>query len=369
MKAVIVKETGKADLVDIKEQSMRPDYVKVKTVAVAVNPTDFHHAAGAGLVGGILGCDVSGIVEEVGKDCKTEVKKGDAVYGVCHCANHNNAEDGAFAEFAMVKDGHLAKIPAGVSFEEAATLGVGVTTVGQTLYMTLKLPLPTEPAKTPITILIYGGSTATGTLAIQYAKLSGLTVVTTASPKSFDLVKSRGADVVFDYHDADCAEKIRAYTHNALHYVLDTISTESSFKICADALPKESTEELKLAALLPLTAWPRDDVNAQSVLAYTTFGEAFTKFGMDFPPIKEHFEFGEMFWKLNAKLLAEGKIKPHPVSVQAGGLQGVPAGIREMATGSVSGSKLVYRVAETTEDASAQPDTETVLRGPTLSNW
>ncbi|KAL9100015.1 MAG: hypothetical protein Q9187_009415, partial [Circinaria calcarea] len=80
-------------------------------------------------------------------------------------------EDGAFAEFAMVKDGHLAKIPDGMSFEDTASLGVGVTTVGQSLYLAMKLPLPTEPAKTPFPILIYGGSTATGTLAIQYAKL------------------------------------------------------------------------------------------------------------------------------------------------------------------------------------------------------
>jgi len=71
----------------------------------------------------------------------------------------------------MVKDGHAAKTPNGMSFEDTATLGVGVTTVGQALYMTLKLPLPTEPAKTSFPILIYGGSTATGTLAIQYAKL------------------------------------------------------------------------------------------------------------------------------------------------------------------------------------------------------
>ena len=71
----------------------------------------------------------------------------------------------------MVRDGHLARIPDFLTFEGAATLGVGVTTVGQALYMTLKLPLPTEPAKTPFPVLIYGGSTATGTLAIQYAKL------------------------------------------------------------------------------------------------------------------------------------------------------------------------------------------------------
>lgn len=39
MKAVIIKETGKAELADVKEQSMRPKYIKVKTVAVALNPS------------------------------------------------------------------------------------------------------------------------------------------------------------------------------------------------------------------------------------------------------------------------------------------------------------------------------------------
>ena len=71
----------------------------------------------------------------------------------------------------MVRDGHLARIPDGISFKEAASLGTGLTSVRQTLYMILKLPLLTEPNKIPFPILIYGGSSAIGTLAIQYAKL------------------------------------------------------------------------------------------------------------------------------------------------------------------------------------------------------
>ncbi|KAJ4348856.1 uncharacterized protein N0V89_010235 [Didymosphaeria variabile] len=324
MKAVIIKEHGVPALADIKEQTIRPDYIKVKTVALALNPTDLHHTTGAGRVGGIIGCDLSGIVEEVGEECKSDVKKGEHIYGVCHGAN---LEDGAFAEYALVRDGHLARIPENMSFEETATLGVGITTVGQSLYMTMKLPLPGEESTEDAPFfLVYGGSSATGTLAIQYAKLSGCKVVTTASPENFELVKSRGADAVFDYHDPECARLIKEYTNGELYYVLDCISTESSYKIVGDALPETPQKPVQVVTLLPTDAWPRKDVTPIAILAYTSFGKAFTKFGIDFPEIRPHFEYGVMFWKVSHKLLAEGKIKPHPVALRKGGLAGIPGG-------------------------------------------
>lgn len=66
---------------------LQPDYIKVKTVALAVNSTDFDRVAGVERIGGILGCELSGIMEEVGKECKSDVTRGDAVYGVSYGAN------------------------------------------------------------------------------------------------------------------------------------------------------------------------------------------------------------------------------------------------------------------------------------------
>jgi NADPH:quinone reductase-like Zn-dependent oxidoreductase len=68
-----------------------------------------------------------------------------------------------------------------------------LSSVGQSLYQTLKLPLPGQTPWDKTPLLIYGGSTATGALAIQYAKLSGATVIATCSPHSFAYVKSLGA--------------------------------------------------------------------------------------------------------------------------------------------------------------------------------
>ncbi|KAJ4337891.1 hypothetical protein N0V95_008205 [Ascochyta clinopodiicola] len=353
MKAVVVKEAVGAALADIKEQTPRPDYIKVKTVAVAINPTDVYQAAGCGRDGAILGCDLSGIVEEVGEKCKSSVKKGDHVYGISHGANLSSEDDGAFAEYAWVRDGHIAKIPENLSFVETATLGVGITTIGQSLYMTMKLPLPDEqPLEGAPFFLVYGGSSATGTLAIQFAKLIGCTVITTASPNNFELVKSRGADAVFDYHDPECARLIKEYTKDKLRYVLDCVSTESSYGLIAQALPESPEKPVQVVTLLPAHSWPRKDITATHVLAYTTFGKPFTKFGIDFPAIPPHFEFGVMFWELSHKLLAEGKVKPHPVALRKGGLAGIPEGLAEHAEGKVRAVKLVYNVVETDEAAS-----------------
>ena len=71
----------------------------------------------------------------------------------------------------MVRDIAALHVPDGVSDEEAATLGVGITTIGQGLYQSLELPLPDSPSKDGTTVLVYGGSTATGLMAIQFAKL------------------------------------------------------------------------------------------------------------------------------------------------------------------------------------------------------
>ena len=118
-------------------------------------------------------------------------------------------------------------IPGGWSFEEAAQLGVPPFTALQTLHQTLELPSPFEARSTADpqrSILIWGGASAVGQYAIQFAKLGGLRVLTTASPKNFDLVRGLGADEVFDYHDEGVVEKIREATGNALDIAIDTIS-------------------------------------------------------------------------------------------------------------------------------------------------
>lgn len=285
-RAIQIQAPKEATLVnDAPVPVLRPDYIQVKTVAVALNPTDWKHIDFRASKGAINGCDYAGIVEAIGSEVQNGLKVGDRVAGFIHGSNESNHDDGAFAEHVVAKSQLSTKIPDNLSFEAASTLGCGITTVAQALYQSLELPWPTQPSATPFPILIYGGSTATGTLAIQFAKLSGLTVVATSSPRNFDLLKQYGADHVFDYKSPTVGQDIRKITNDNLKHVMDCIAFDSTAAICADAI---SSKGGRYSSLLPISEFPRKDVTNASTLAYTGFGETFVKGGKEFPAKLDH---------------------------------------------------------------------------------
>ncbi|RAK95483.1 zinc-binding alcohol dehydrogenase family protein [Aspergillus ibericus CBS 121593] len=315
------------------------DCLLVKTVSVALNPTDWK-SADRGPPGLTIGNDYSGIVEEVGKGVKKQFRKGDRVCGWVQGCKLNNPESGAFAEYCIPKADLQIVIPERLSFQEAATLGLGTITVGQGLYQSLKLAPPDAPLTKPELLLVYGGSTATGTLAIQYAKLSGYTVLTTCSKQNFDLVKSLGADAAFDYKDPNAIQAVKDYAQDQLKLVFDTVG---GAEFCEQVI---SSQGGHYSAIVH-AAVDRDDVKNSFTLGYTAFGEDFDFGGGVIPAKPEDREFAAEFMSKAATLLADGKIKPHPAKVGAGGLQGVLEGLQAMKDGKVSGQKLVYNVAET----------------------
>lgn len=210
-KAIIMTDLNHAKLIANRPiPAMRRGYMLVRTIAVAVNPTDWKHIQFQNTLGGLVGCDYAGIVEEVACErASKRFERGDRVAGFVHGANAVAADAVAFAEFILAKANLQMRSPDNISFEDAATIGVGVTSVGQGLYQALELPIP-KPLATPPPassstsaplVLIYGGSTASGALGIQYARISGYTVLTTCSPHNFDAVKALGAAAAFEYGD------------------------------------------------------------------------------------------------------------------------------------------------------------------------
>lgn len=172
----LVWDGAQATVVDSRPlPTLRDDYLLIKTAAVALNPTDVKAVAqGRAALNGLLGNDFAGTILEVGPKVTKGFRPGDRVCGCTFGANAGNAEDGSFAEVIVAKGDTCIRIPDGVSFEDAATIPVSAITVGQGLNaMGLRLPdgLDQNTCQERPFILVYGGSSSTGTLAIQYACL------------------------------------------------------------------------------------------------------------------------------------------------------------------------------------------------------
>ncbi|KAI0193075.1 chaperonin 10-like protein [Xylaria flabelliformis] len=343
-KALVLVEKGKVAIEEVPLPKLRDDYVLVKVNAVGINPTDWKHIDfGIANAGSRIGCDYAGIVEAVGSRVTKPFNKGDRISGVVHGGDQTQHENGAFANHIVAKGDIQIKTPDNISDEEAATLGISISTVGQGLYRTLGLPLPVEATQGVQYILIYGGSTATGIFGIQFARLSGLKVVTTASPHNFEYLKSLGADAAFDYKSPTVADDIRKYTNNTLKLAWDC--TGFGGPIVAGSL---SSEGGKYASIMPVRKEEVLAVNPNVdgpyvTLMYSIFGERVIK-GDEIPANHEEFEFAKTFWEISRQLLEQGKLKSPRTVVNKGGygLKGILKGLDELRANNVSGEKLVY---------------------------
>ena len=195
MKALRIHEYGGVDVLRY-EDAPRPapgeSDLLVRVHAAGVNPADAWMRAGklSSFVKNrmplILGWDVSGVVEQVGKKV-TRFKVGDAVF-----ACMNLTIDGADAEYAIVPESYAAAKPAKLTHVQAAAIPLAATTAWQALVDNAKL----EKGQT---ILIHGGAGGVGHFAIQIAKSRGAKVIATGSTKNQAFLRELGADIAIDY--------------------------------------------------------------------------------------------------------------------------------------------------------------------------
>ncbi|KAI0050805.1 dehydrogenase [Auriscalpium vulgare] len=341
-KAAVVGENGTAVLAEVNVPKVGPGQILVKVIAAAQNPADWKTAAHVQATGAVLGLDYAGVVEEIGADVPVGLRYvGERV---CGFVKGNDGPTGAFSEYLVgsAKLGVI-PIPAGWSFEDAAQIGVPALTAIQTLWEAHKdLPTPLAPTTTPVPILVYGGSSAVGFYTIQFAKLSGLRVLVTASPHNFELLKEYGADEFFDYKDPQVSQKIKAATGGKLKHAVDTISEAGSGTIIAEAFGEEGGH---IGQILIYSS-PQENVTVKFTLAYDLLGEDFET-PRPFKATPEYREHSEKVIKLLAEILALGKVKPMPKLILPKGLASVQEGFDYMTSGKVSAQKITYRIADT----------------------
>ncbi len=203
MKAAVYSR-GSLRIDDVEKPIPGDDEVQIKVRAASVNPLD-HHLLKHPLLRRALfamsrskvtrpGRDVAGEVKAVGGNV-TAFKPGDQVFGCC---------GGAFAEYACASEAALVMKPAKLSFEQAASVPVAGLTALQGLRDKGKL----QPGQN---VLINGAAGGVGTFAVQIAKSFGVHVTGVCSTRNVEMVRSIGAERVFDYRRENFAESGQRY--------------------------------------------------------------------------------------------------------------------------------------------------------------
>ncbi|KAJ6466609.1 dehydrogenase [Mycena vitilis] len=341
MKAVVTTGDGHVALRAVDKPHVGPTQVLVRILAAAQNPPDHLKITYRPTLEGLIpGHDFAGRVEAIGAEVPAGLRHvGERIAGFLNSVRETG---GAFAQYCVADAQVLISLPDTLGDEDAAGLGLAGFTAAQALWISQSgLPTPSAPAPTPFPILVWAGATAVGQYTIQLAKLSGLQVVTTASPRNHALLKTLGADAVFDYHDAEVCGEIREFTNNGLAHAVDCISDATTTQQVVQCLgPGGGTVALMLNE--PVQA---PGVQARFDLVYTLLGKAF-EYPMPYEASPDNYEFGKVTALLFSRLLREGKLKTTPVKLVPNGLNDVDEWLDYMKQGKVSGEKITYRVAQ-----------------------
>ena len=213
MKAIVYTKYGPPDVLhleEVKKPALNEEKVLVKVYAASINAGDWHmltadffpmRLMGVGLFkpkNTILGADIAGCVEAVGRSVK-QFRPGDAVFGDVF-----GLGSGSFAEYVSVPESALALMPFNVSFEEAAAVPVAAVTALQGLRDQGHI----QPGQK---VLVNGASGGVGTFAVQIAKAFGAEVTGVCSTRNLEMARSIGADHVIDYTKEDFTQNGRQY--------------------------------------------------------------------------------------------------------------------------------------------------------------
>lgn len=230
MKAWVYERYGPPDVLQLKDlpkPTPRDNEVLIRTRATTVTSGDWRVRgltvpAGFGLfarlalgVAGprqpILGTELAGVVESIGKDV-SKFKPGDEVFAFAGTAM------GCHAEYkCMPENGRVALKPANLTFDEAAGLCFGGSTALD-FFRRGKLQRGKR-------VLVNGASGAVGSAAVQLARHFGADVTAVCGPANVELVRSLGANRVIDYTTEDFTKSGQTYD-----VILDTAGTARFFR-------------------------------------------------------------------------------------------------------------------------------------------
>lgn len=219
MKAMLLRSHGGPENLQLEEvptPTPQTGEVRVRIHAASVNPIDLKIRAGLPIgpqLPGILGCDFSGVVDQVGEGVGS-FRVGDEVYG---CAGGVRGLGGTLAEFIVCDPALLALKPKSLTHREAAALPLVAITAWQ---------LNSRPdVKAGENVLVYGAAGGVGHIAVQIAKARQAHVSAVVSnEEKAALAKSLGADEAILYTAEEPEAYVRRLTKGrGFDVVIDTV--------------------------------------------------------------------------------------------------------------------------------------------------
>ena len=206
MKAIRVHQFGDSNVMkleDIPDPTPADAQVLIRAHAVGVNPVDTYIRAG--IYGQrdfpfTPGMDAAGVVESVGKGVRS-FKPGDRVYT-------SGTLGGAYAQLVVAKESQVHPLPANITFEQGAALGVPYATAYYALFFRARA-MPAEM------VLVHGATGGVGVAVVQLARSHGLTVFATGgTDRGRKLAIEQGAHYVLDHRAPDYLQNLMLLTGN-----------------------------------------------------------------------------------------------------------------------------------------------------------
>ncbi|KAK8165597.1 hypothetical protein BKA80DRAFT_190561, partial [Phyllosticta citrichinensis] len=342
------------------------DEILIQVLAIGLNPVDWKgpdYGFGQPSYPWVNGRDFAGIVVRPPRK-SSRIQSGDVVFGPS--TDYRDVRKAAYQEYVVTTDSNVARIPKGYSVKHGAALGVAFVAAAIGLgssfgldFGDLGADVPAGPnlhalsraverSKIPEDIrtevfdslpsherpqkgewiVIWGGSSTTGVMALQLAKLAGLRVVSVADiAKNGKKLLDFGADMLVDRFDQKrAAEVIRSVTGDKLRFAIDVTGRESA-AILQDILVKSKSSLRR--HLLGYTGLPK--LKSAEVQQHLV-------------PIKLFHNvpvIGDSLMEWLEDLLASQSLKLPEIEVADGGLAGINAALDKMRNGLVSGKRIV----------------------------
>ena len=228
MRAIEYTETGAPDVLTLTDRPVPepgPGEVRVRVHRSGVNPTDWKTRTGSAPgtpvdPPQVPNQDGAGVVDAVGEGVEA------ALIGLrvwIWEAAHLRPSGGTAQEYAVVPARHVVLLPDLASYDLGASLGVPFLTAHRCLTVTEDGPQRLGPGTLQgRTVLVAGGAGAVGNAAIQLARWSDATVLTTvSSPEKANLAARAGADHVIDYRQQDVVAEVRAIAPHGVNTVVE----------------------------------------------------------------------------------------------------------------------------------------------------